>query len=130
MALTRQRGFKPHHANIARFLKSDTSAEIAKIGAKRIKFAAEAQTVGAGLIETGAYLRSFKIRPSADMVVTTWGPRRTYEVYNDDPAAAPIEFGNTRTRPHHILLKAAIIASHPIHARAVPRVGKLSRRTL
>lgn len=125
MTLERRRGFKRNSANIQRLLVSDLSDDIAKKGARGIVLAAGALASSEGLVDTGAYASSFKAsRSNTDRVVTEYGPHATWTVSNDDPAAAPIEFGNRRRPAHRILLRAAMRVHSPRKGRAAKRVGR------
>ena len=86
------------------FLLSDRVQKVAMEAAKDIQAAAQ-QIAGAVATKTGAYASSFDHHEGPSVVIDG-NPRRTARVANDDAAAAPLEFGNSRQESHRIMGRA------------------------
>jgi len=56
--------------------------------------------------DTGDYAAAFRVNEQAGLVSVRGNPRVNVEVYNDDPAAAPLEFGNGRIEARRVMLRA------------------------
>lgn len=86
------------------FLMSDRVRDVAHAAAKDLADDA-ATIVSAEATETGALARGYEAREDLPVVIDGH-PRRVAVVVNNDPAAAPVEFGNGRARAVHPLQRA------------------------
>lgn len=86
------------------FLMSDRVQDVAIAAAKDIAGGASA-IVAAEASDTGELARSYEVHETSPEVIDGH-PRRTAIIVNNDRAATPIEFGNSRTPAHRPLQRA------------------------
>ena len=94
------------HKAMDKFLMSDDVQRVADEAAKDIADAARDLAVAEGSVNSGTYARSFVVLKDVTPIVADGNPRRTAAVINDDRAAAPLEFGNSRVRARRFLGRA------------------------
>jgi hypothetical protein len=103
MARSRVRAkFKPDHKEFTRFATSDQMLKPLYEAGHDVRAIAEATATKV----TGSYAAGFKVDASAGVLLIGSFTRRIVTVVNEDPAAAPKEFGNRRTKADHTLAKA------------------------
>jgi hypothetical protein len=94
--------FKPDHAEFTRFATSDQMLKPLIEAANDVRALAAADARK----DTGSYARGFKVNSSAGTLVIGRYKRAITAVVNEDPAAAPNEFGGRRNKAEHTLGKA------------------------
>lgn len=101
--------YEPDHIEFSKYMMSDDVAAVAHRAAAGI--ARAAVRLATGVSKTGNYAKGFRVDRDFRVVVINDGDgpggRRISQVYNDDPAAAPLEFGNKNIKPQRILGRAA-----------------------
>lgn len=103
MARSRVRAkFKPDHKEFTRFATSDQMLKPLYEAAHDVR----AIAVASATKVTGAYAAGFKVDASAGILRIGSFKRRIVAVVNENPAAAPKEFGNKQTKADHTLAKA------------------------
>lgn len=100
--------YVPDNASMAKFLMSDRVGDVAMQAAEDIRQDARMRAIGSQLVDTTAYIENFLTEPSIGGHRAEGGPRRAANVYNEDEAAAPNEFGNGDQPGEHILLRSAM----------------------
>jgi hypothetical protein len=94
MALERRTGYKPNHVDFGKFLLSEQARDPAVEAAHNI-----VTLVGIRAPRSTSKLaESYKVNEDSAPITIAGNPRVGAEVYSDDPAAAPQEFGNARVR--------------------------------
>lgn len=107
----------PHKAMDA-FLLSSRVQDVSLEAAKDIASAASDIAIAEGRTATGSYARSFKTE-AIEPVLVAGNLRRAAAVYNDDRAAAPVEFGNRRVGAgRYVLFRAGQLYHTPRTGRA------------
>lgn len=103
MARSRVRAkFKPDHKGFTEFATSEQMLEPLYQAAHDVRrIAAESARK-----DTGAYAAGFKVDAAAGVLRIGSFKRRIVAVVNEDPAAAPREFGNKHATADHTLAKA------------------------
>jgi hypothetical protein len=94
--------FKPDHQAFTRFATSEQIMKPLREAAHDIQ--QNAQTLATK--RTGNYASGFKVDFSKSIVLIGAYPRAVAVVRNDDPAAAPNEFGNRHNKAKHTLARA------------------------
>jgi hypothetical protein len=106
--------YEPDHHGFGRYMRSDDVADAAHSVARDIANLART-TAEKG--KTGNYSRGFRVDRSYQTMLINDGEgsglRRISSVYNDDGAAAPLEFGNKRTKARRTLGRAAAAIGEP-----------------
>jgi len=109
-------GYRPDHRSMAAFLLSEQSRDPAVKAAHDIRDIAQATAPRSSDPDGEAthMADEFKVNAKSKPVPVGGNPRVGAEVYNEDPAAAPQEFGNSHVRnPSRTLGKAgARIGEH------------------
>lgn len=85
--------YKMDNSSFGAFMLSDQVWEPVKDICGEVKDNAERMAL-AEAFDTGAYASSFKVNKTTETINRS--PRVAGEVYNDDPAAAAVEFGQRR----------------------------------
>lgn len=104
-------GYRPDHKSMAAFLLSNQARDPAVKAAHDIAEIARATAPRSSVADTDEDVThmadEFKVNEHSKPVLLGGNPRVGAEVYNEDPAAAPQEFGNSRVRnPSRTLGKA------------------------
>lgn len=97
--------FVPDHKEFGEFMLSD------QIRDPTAEAARDVVDIASGLAprsnRPGPHMADqFKVNREAGVIKVSGNVRVKVEVYNEDPAAAPNEFGNGRTRRHRMLGRA------------------------
>lgn len=97
----------PDHKGMAEFMLSEQARRpCVEVAAKIVADLAVTVTRSSG---AGEHLAdSFKVNAESAPVTMGESPRAGAEVYSEDPAAAPEEFGGKRNKAQHWLLKAGL----------------------
>jgi hypothetical protein len=97
--------FKPDHKAFTEFATSDQMLEPLLKAAHDVRAAAELSAAK----KTGSYASGFKVDAAAGTLMIGTYKRRITAVVNEDPAAAPEEFGGRRNKANHTLAKAGAL---------------------
>ena len=110
--------YEMDNASMAAFLMSDRVDDLVQKVGNDIADAAKHLAIAEGLVDTTAYIENFETRKVIGGHDAEGGPRRAVEVYNEDEAAAPNEFGNGSILDNRILTRA----SEPYRSPMPPRM--------
>jgi hypothetical protein len=94
--------FKPDHKAFTRFATSDQMLEPLREAGHDVRRIAQATAAK----DTGAYAEGFKVDSGAGVLAIGRFRRRIVTVVNEDPAAAPNEFGNKKMKAQRTLGRA------------------------
>ena len=94
--------FKPDHKEFTRFACSPQMLEPLYQAAHDVRKIAQAEAAK----QTGSYAKGFKVDASAGTVTIGAYKRVITVVVNEDPAAAPQEFGGYHNKAQHTLGRA------------------------
>lgn len=108
MVLERRDGFKPDHRSFGKFILTEEARKpalevAAKVAALAAKTAPRSKRVRPG--KTGHMADKFKVGKD-EYTAKNGNTRAGAVVSNDDPAAAPNEFGGPRNKKHRMLGRA------------------------
>lgn len=89
------------------FLLSERLQQVVDDATDDVAGEARGMAIEEGAVETGGYASGFRAERGPVQVIAG-NARRTGRVVNEDPAAAPQEFGNRRVPARHVLLRAGL----------------------
>lgn len=100
--MARRIRYVPNHKSFGEFILSDQVRDAVSEVAHDIADLARTRAKK----KTGAYAEGFKVNREAGAVTVAGNPRVNVEVFNEDPAAGPEEFGGKRNARHRTLGRA------------------------
>lgn len=100
--MARRVRYVPDHKSFGEFMLSDQMRDVVSDVCHDIADRARLRAKK----KTGAYAEGFKVNREAGAVVVAGNARVAVDVFNEDPAAGPEEFGGKRNARHRTLGRA------------------------